>query len=132
MYRTLGVSATSLMERGREESFCDEGRADFHDIGIVHCQDVDCDAAHGRLPDQKGTIPAKMAFPFAAPRLEQFGRFLRVWIDPRDVRTFMVVVVQASKREVAKHGGAAVLLGDDVVDRERHRWVERPRQYSQA
>jgi hypothetical protein len=68
-------------------------------------------------------MPAEMAFPLVASRIEQRDKFRSrpVPLQAGYVRPFVSVAVQASVREVAQESATAVLLRDDVFDFKRNR-----------
>jgi hypothetical protein len=48
--------------------------------------------------------------------MKQLGQFSRHRIKTRDIRTFVPVVVKTGERQIAQHGAAAVLFGNNVVE----------------
>ncbi|HYV34193.1 MAG TPA: hypothetical protein VE988_00730 [Gemmataceae bacterium] len=60
-------------------------------------------------------LPAEMARPLLTPRIEQPSSFVGLRVDPCQVRTFVVVIRQASKSQVRGRGFATMLFGNDVI-----------------
>src|SRR5438034_498967 len=66
-----------------------------------------------------GPLPAEVAVPLVAARIEQRRELPRLRLQAGDVRSLERIAVKAAKGEVAGHGRPLVLSGDDVVDLER-------------
>jgi len=50
------------------------------------------------------------------PWMEQFGYFVCFGIDPRQIRAFMKITINAGESEVIGIIGTAMFLGNDVLD----------------
>ena len=84
----------------------------------IHRQNRNGRSPYGRAADEDGTFPAKVARPLLTSRIEQPYSLAGSTINARQVRTFMIVVGQASESQVGGSRRSAMLLGNDVVDLE--------------
>ena len=102
--------------RGRKRPFLDERPAVQDAMAEIDFQHDYCCPADGRESLKDRALPAKVVGPDILSRMEQSRHLPRVRIDPRDIRTLMIVTWETGQREVLKRGRTAVLFGDDVID----------------
>ena len=90
---------------------------------IVDIEHVDRHSADRRFGAEQRALPMKMVNPSIASRMEQPRQLSRVGVDACDVRSFARIATVTAAGEIRFHRGAAMLLGDDVINAER-KWVE--------
>jgi len=88
-------------------------------IGAVDLQQMDRCATGRRLGEKSSAIPTEMLIPRLPPWMKQRNNLTGVRVDPREIRPFVAAAVAARESQVLQYGGAAVLLGDDVVEVKR-------------
>jgi hypothetical protein len=77
-----------------------------------------CAASIGNAA-KPGPLPHEVFPPDVPARIEQRHDFAVVRIDARHIRTFVTVAVTTGEREIVQRGGAAMLLGNDVIEMKR-------------
>jgi hypothetical protein len=86
----------------------------------IDLQDSDCGSALGSAANEDGAMPTEMPLPFLAPRIEQPGALAGLRINSGEIRTYMMIVSEASQCQIAGSGLTAVLFRDDMIDFERY------------
>jgi len=86
--------------------------------GIVDGQHGDRDSGGAGTADKARAVPAKMAAPLLAAGVEQRNKSAALRVDAGDVRPLGTVAEETGQGQVVLGRGAAMLLGDDVVDGE--------------
>lgn len=61
-------------------------------------------------------MPLEMIVPVVTPRMKEFYDGICLGINPRQVRAFVKITIDARKRQVIKIIAAAMYLGNDVLD----------------
>ena len=89
---------------------------------------VDREASNGGSPRRRVThknrsVPLEMLVPRVATRVKELGRHRGRRIDACKIRALMGVASEATEAQVVERGGAAVLLSDHMIDREREERV---------
>lgn len=89
---------------------------------------VDREASSGGSPGRRVThknrsVPLEMLVPRVATRVKELGRHRGRRIDACKIRALMGVASEATEAQVVERGGAAVLLSDHMIDREREERV---------
>ena len=85
---------------------------------MVDREQLDGRPADRRTPNHHRAAPLKVLMPRVSPWVEQWDHLAGHGIDAGDVRTLVRVAAITAQTEVVRSGLAAVLLRDDVVDRE--------------
>jgi hypothetical protein len=83
--------------------------------GRIDRQHFDRRSPDVRLSGQDGATPPEVIVPAILSRVEEPGESIRVGVYAGDIRPLVVITLDATKSEIAERGGAAMLLGDDVV-----------------
>jgi hypothetical protein len=89
----------------------------------VHVENVNRDSADRRSTDEPGPDPSKMSGPIVTARVVERRQSAALGVVARNVRTLMTVAVKTGEGKIAEIGRAAVLAGDDVIDRKRLRRI---------
>src|SRR5258708_5489125 len=93
-----------------------ELRAKLEPRRRVHVEHPHCSPPRGRPPHDHRILYEEVLVPHLAPGVEEEHDDTCVGIDPREVRPFVEVVMEAGQSEVVVAGPAAVLARHDVVD----------------
>ena len=94
----------------------------------IHFENSDCRPAHGRSPEQDGSIPPEVPAPFLPARIEQPLPAARLRVDSSQVWSLEVIVRQTNPSEIGRPSQPAMLAGDNVIDLEWSRHEKRGQQ----
>lgn len=104
-----------------KDSFVHQFRSKRHRIGIVHCKYPNRCSAHPRLSQQTGASPGKVTLPTLLAGIEKRRETTARRVDPRDVRSFVLVAMQATPSKIFWRRQSAMLLSNDMVHLKRQR-----------
>lgn len=104
---------------GVKDTLLDQQTTHGNGVSTVDLQQIDRCASGRRLGQKPSAFPGEMLVPLLPPWMKQGDDLAGIGIDPRQVRPFVAVAVAARESEVFQYRGAAVLLGDDVVELKR-------------
>ena len=88
----------------------------------VHVEDANRRPSDGRLADNIYAPPLKMIFPPLVSWMKQLGDSTSFRIDPREVRTFVKITVNASQSQVIGVVAAAMYPWDNMLDVKSGQW----------
>ncbi len=91
-------------------------RAEDELVVRVHAQNADCGTADRRLADDGDTVPSKMVPPRITSRVEQLGDLVCFGINPRQIRAFTKIAVNAREGQIVGGIEATVFLGNNMLD----------------
>jgi hypothetical protein len=84
----------------RENSFRNQGLAEFYAFGIIDSQDVDRDPSARRFAGQSWAVPREMIVPRLPPGVEQGNDLSRLGIDPGDVGALLEIATGTCESKV--------------------------------
>lgn len=110
------LAFTESLQNGPEDAFGNELGSMPNAMIHVDAEYGNGGAADGGAADQDRPVPAEVTRPLVTARIEEPRAPARFGIDAGKVRTFVMVVGEASERKVAGDRLAPMLFGDDVID----------------